>query len=74
MNYFECCHHCVAPKRYPGCSSKCPEYATARAKFEEDKARNVKKTATRLYTIEQVIKNKDKVAKRKREVHQYRNL
>lgn len=22
----KCCKDCVAPKRYPGCSDKCPEY------------------------------------------------
>lgn len=22
----KCCKGCVAPKRYPGCSDKCPEY------------------------------------------------
>lgn len=39
MNYFECCIPCVPPKRYPGCSGKCPEYKTARAKFDADKAK-----------------------------------
>lgn len=22
----KCCKGCVAPKRYPGCSDKCPDY------------------------------------------------
>ena len=74
MNYFECCHVCVPPKRYPGCSAKCPEYAEARAKFEADKARNAERTATRNYTIESIAKNKDKVAKRKRGVRPSHNL
>lgn len=74
MNYFECCRFCVAPKRYPGCSSQCPEYATARAKFEEDKARHITDKNMRLYTSIKVIANKDKVAKRKRNMHSYRNL
>lgn len=34
MNFFECCHKCVPPKRYPGCSGTCPEYAEQRAKFD----------------------------------------
>lgn len=74
MNYFECCHHCVAPKRYPGCSGKCPEYAEARAKFNADKARNDERTATRNYTIEHIAINKDRVAKRKRGTRPYHNL
>lgn len=37
MNYFECCHYCVAPKRYPGCSGKCPDYKQARAKYDADR-------------------------------------
>lgn len=38
MGFFECCHICKPPKRYPGCSGKCPEYAEQRAKFDERKA------------------------------------
>ena len=26
---FECCRHCVAPKRHPGCHATCPEYPIA---------------------------------------------
>jgi len=26
MRFFECCHYCVAPKRYPGCHSTCSDY------------------------------------------------
>lgn len=71
MNYFECCHWCVPPKRYPGCSSKCPDYAQARAKFEADKAKNESRTITRNYTIEHIRKAKDEVAKRKRDHRPY---
>ena len=34
----ECCHYCVAPKRYPGCHGKCPEYLKEKAENEERKA------------------------------------
>lgn len=34
MSFFECCHICKAPKRYPGCHSKCPEYKEQKAKWE----------------------------------------
>lgn len=74
MNYFECCHYCVAPKRYPGCSSKCPEYATARAKFESDKARHSSEKEMRLYSTIKIAENKDRVAKKKRDFHPYRGL
>lgn len=33
----ECCHHCVAPKRHPGCHGHCKEYAEERAKYEARK-------------------------------------
>lgn len=26
MGFFECCKHCKAPKRYPGCHDRCPDY------------------------------------------------
>ena len=74
MNYFECCHHCVAPKRYPGCSGNCSDYAEARAKFEADKAKNKERTILRDYTVENIRKNKDRVAKRKRDNRSYVNL
>lgn len=34
-----CCHHCVPPKRYPGCSDHCKEYQEQRKKREEEKAK-----------------------------------
>lgn len=38
-----CCNGCVAPKRYPGCHGKCPEYikekAEHNAQIEEDNKR-----------------------------------
>lgn len=30
MAGFECCRHCVAPKRHPGCHSTCPDYPIAK--------------------------------------------
>ena len=33
----KCCHGCVAPKRYPGCHGRCPEYIEE--KTEHDKER-----------------------------------
>lgn len=38
-----CCNGCVAPKRYPGCHGKCPEYikekAEHNARIEEENKR-----------------------------------
>lgn len=34
----KCCHHCVAPKRHPGCHDHCPEYIEQRALYDERKA------------------------------------
>lgn len=44
MGFFECCHKCVAPKRYPGCSGTCPEYAEQKILFEARKAIERKRT------------------------------
>lgn len=63
MNYFECCHKCVPPKRYPGCSGACPEYKKARAKFDADKARNDKTISLKYYANAKNAAVKDSVAK-----------
>ena len=41
MGYVECCHHCVAPKRYPGCHDHCPEYLEVKKKLEEKRDANM---------------------------------
>jgi hypothetical protein len=38
MGMFEHCEKCVAPKRYPGCHDKCPDYEKDRKKYEARKA------------------------------------
>lgn len=63
MNYFECCMACHPPKRYPGCSGKCPEYKEARAKFDADKAKKNTGKDLRYYTIERRAQTADGVAK-----------
>ena len=35
---FECCMPCKAPKRYPGCHDHCPDYAAARAIYDQKMA------------------------------------
>lgn len=39
MGLINCCHYCVAPKRYPGCHDHCPEYAEEKA--ENDRLREL---------------------------------
>lgn len=34
MSIIKCCFGCVAPKRYPGCHAKCPEYCAEKAEHE----------------------------------------
>lgn len=63
MNYFECCQYCVAPKRYPGCSGKCPEYAEARAKYDADKAKQNGNMDLKYYINEHSTAVKDGIAK-----------
>ena len=43
MSMFEHCHHCVAPKRHPGCHSTCPEYKQDREQYNAKKAELDKK-------------------------------
>lgn len=43
----KCCYGCVAPKRFPGCHSTCPEYLKEKSEYEKKKAENDKKLAVR---------------------------
>ena len=43
MSMFEHCKNCVAPKRHPGCHSKCPDYEEDRKKYDAKKAELDKK-------------------------------
>lgn len=50
MSKIECCKHCVPPKRYPGCHSKCEEYLRERAEWDAMKETEWK-NRLRDYTI-----------------------
>ena len=63
MNYFECCHRCVAPKRYPGCSGSCPEYKEARARYDADKDKEKGRKALDQYYILKTLDSNDGVVK-----------
>lgn len=43
MGLINCCHFCVAPKRYPGCHGNCPEYAAEKAEHDRLKAADAEK-------------------------------
>lgn len=43
MKLFECCHHCTAPKRHPGCHDRCPEYKEQKEILEQLKENALKK-------------------------------
>lgn len=43
----DCCRHCVAPKRQPGCHDHCPEYKEERAEYDRRKTIEDQKSAVR---------------------------
>lgn len=65
MSYFRCCLDCVAPKRYPGCSGKCAEYLSEKARYESDKAKanEIDRGATGEYFMERRLKSRDRYVK-----------
>lgn len=50
-----CCKDCVAPKRYPGCHSKCSEYQKERAAYDTKKAEYYKRKSIKEGLDAQVI-------------------
>lgn len=46
MMAINCCKGCVAPKRYPGCHGRCPEYLEEKARWDELMAAERKKLDT----------------------------
>ena len=63
INYFECCMPCKPPKRYPGCSGKCPEYKEARARYDADKAKQNADKEIKYYTNHSCAETMDRIAK-----------
>lgn len=63
VNYFEKCQHCKPPERHPGCQDHCGHYATAKAKFEADKAKANKYLSVKYYLNENKAANLDSMAK-----------
>lgn len=43
MAIIKCCKDCHAPKRYPGCHDKCPEYQKDKAIHDELKEKEFKR-------------------------------
>lgn len=60
MRYFECCHYCKPPKRYPGCHSKCSEYAAEKKLWDAYKATENKARHEEALTFQDRRRNKYK--------------
>ena len=58
------CRDC--PDRYPACSAECERYKAARAKYDELKSARDAKHNSAIYTVEAIVKSRDKEAKRRR--------
>lgn len=55
------CKDC--PDRYPACSAKCERYKAARAEYDRCKKARDDKHNANIYTMESIIKRRDKRAK-----------
>lgn len=71
MGMFECCHGCVAPKRYPGCHDHCPHYQMAKAKNDERKANQFKRSEVECGIMHQKQRNVSKAMKNCRKGTKY---
>lgn len=62
----KCCKDCIAPKRYPGCHSVCPEYIHEKELCEKERnaIRDERMICNRLY--EQCYKGVQKAQRHKR--------
>ena len=70
-SYFECCHYCVAPKRYAGCSGKCPEYKAAREKYDADKAKEKMENHIQAYSNAAICARRDSTVKHLKSSRRY---
>lgn len=59
---FECCHHCVAPKRHPGCHDICKEYISVKSAIKEKKEREVAQHEATDYIRARIRKAKNESA------------
>ena len=63
VNYFECCMHCVTPKRHPGCHGTCSEYKEAHNKYNEDRAKSRLEKKIQSYTNTAICTKRNERAK-----------
>lgn len=66
------CNGCVAPRRYPGCHAKCPDYIIAAAFHEAERRIEFEKREIESYSVENRLNNTDQARKRRREFKGYR--
>lgn len=43
MSLINCCHHCVAPKRHPGCHDSCSDYSAEKELHNQRKEADAKR-------------------------------
>lgn len=71
MGLFECCHGCVAPKRYPGCHDRCKEYLEQKALNDARKEAQFKKTIVEVGILDQRGRSVSKALKKRRKGKKY---
>lgn len=49
----KCCRNCVAPKRYPGCHDRCPEYLKEKAIHDAQREAEYKRNDVRFGIYQQ---------------------
>lgn len=59
---FECCHHCLPPKRQPGCHGYCDAYLNLKKKRDEQIREYKLKHIAQGYVNHEILINKNKAA------------
>lgn len=72
-NWFEECHHCVAPKRHPGCHSHCPDYIEAKAKYDQKRMDARQQSWINGYVKKCIVDARDANVKRLKETRRWHN-
>lgn len=63
-DWFEECHHCVAPKRHPGCHDHCPDYIRAKAKYDQKRIDAREQSWVSSYVKKSIVDARDSNVKR----------
>ena len=71
MNYFECCHHCVPPKRYPGCHGKCKTYLKRKEEYDRLKSADLLEKRIWGYAAKSINARRDAETKHRKSNRRY---